>query len=383
MNLRPEVSPVDSVIHGDNMALLVAASAATSMATLMAAEPVFFEVGDQYIVIPPSANISRTTIVYNVAKAQLLIISQGMSNLGNVAAILATWSNTQSPQQSNNVWNLAAQYVIAQIPVGIVTAWQSITLIGHSFGGATCHWLAKLLRVQIVPTAYVFCYTYGSPKSEVRGGNYGYNQIAERCVKAVGDPVPGLPPGPGEMGNVWMLCGVPTARLWANWFHFITQLFLAQDGRMFPVSSDAFVPDPTFVFTLTSWISGTNAFGSPNHALSAYQGLVALMTPALVRSSLPTTVIDRSPAPDTSQSYLVRTRNVTVAAAAAANDAAPEAAVAGIVTNVPTVPGTRFHGRQHGRVHAVYYGTALITYVRTERVQRRMVRRLNLTVTPF
>lgn len=383
MNLRPELSPVDGVIHGDNLALLNAASVATSMASLLAAEPIFFETGDQYILIPPSPNNSRTTILYNVAKAQLLVISQGMIAYGNVAAILTSWSQTVSPQQSANCYQAAAQIILAAVPTGVVTSWQSITLIGHSFGGATVHWLAKLMRAMITPPNYLYYYTYGSPKAEVRGGNFGYASLQPRELYQIGDPVPALPPGPEDLDNVWLLCGVPLARKWATWFHLFSQLLLEQTGEVTPFAGRVRHSDPGLIFTLSSWLSGATCFGSDNHSLASYTQYVSLIGPALVATPLPATVLDRSPPPATASHTLTAIRDTAVHTGSVTVEANMPAVVAAIQESVPTVPEARFYGRQHGRVHAIYYQGELITYARTERAQRAIVRRLNLGLAPM
>lgn len=361
------------------MDLLNAVSPSTSAPQAKTALAQYSDPDDQVIYFPSGPANTKTFLVVNLAKRQLTVISLGIDGTTQIPALLASWTGTTTPDQAGNVFNAAALLFVASVPTSLVGSWLSVVLVGHSYGGAQMHWMAKLLRgTTDINGGTLFVYTYGAPKEEVRGGQFGSSGIYYRRMFTSQDPVPKLPPGPGDMGSVWVLVGVPTARKWERWFHWWQGYFINSDGSMGLSDNSATLQNQAFVLTLASWISGGTAFGSPDHSLLSYTQFALAIPNALIARRLTSGTTSGGSWEPTPVRVLQGLRAEQVATIALNADANRADTAAGIQSGIQIVPGTRYRGERIQGEQWVLYGDQLVIPVRTLRARRALVRYLNL-----
>lgn len=378
MNLRPELSPIDGTVHSDNLALLTACLNSSTYEQLQLAEPLFFPDNNSYILLIAGDKFTRTTIVYQQLGNEILIVVNGINGTQQIQAVLDSWVSTTGPDQTGNIYAQAALYIISQLPANPSGGWNRITLIGHSFGGAVCHWLTTLLvgNLQSHPEG-IFCYTYGAPKETVTGGGFSQTNTYYRRVISLADPVPSLPPGPTNMGSVWTVTGIPTARDWATWRHAYQSYIVGSDGIMQTHAGDPFIANVGFILSLASWISGSTAFGSESHSLAFYTSRLATVIPAPRPTLIPATTRETTRVPSLTANEMNIVREQAIVNVANAVQAAPGDTALGILTGIPRVAGARFTGgRFNGQPYVFYNGQPLVPS-KTLRTRRALVRYLN------
>jgi pimeloyl-ACP methyl ester carboxylesterase len=379
MNLRPEVSPIDGVLHAENVQILQGCSAATTMAGLRQRCPGLFRDDDLYDVVNSSSLLPKTTIIRNQSQRAILYVLNGMVNYDKVQACLDGWDN---PNIGGNgltyPYETAARDLLytTYVPGGN-PSWLSVRIIGHSYGGAVAPYLASRLSYVRQETDMKI-YTYGAPKPSTNLHWRGAITNNTRRVFLIGDPVPLLPLNYQDMASLWALVGVPLARRWSEWNQLCTGLTVTDQAQMV-VSEYPRRDDSPFRFsTLAAWLTGVRAFGADTHSLDAYYRAMAVVPAVTQYNPAPTTERIRGQSAYVTTQEIERTRVIQQIQMGNETAADPIAAVASIQQNVVLLKGVKYHGARWGGVHAIYYNDDIVGVTRTLRLRRAIVRRLNM-----
>jgi hypothetical protein len=382
MLLRMENSPGDGEVHRRNVGFLGAASVATDLPTFIAlcGYQSQFDGAEQYFFFPGGPVNPRATMIGDDRTKELLIVLNGMENGDKVQACLNGWSN---PVYGGPLvlypYETAAIAITGGRPSpGIGSRWETLRVVGHSYGGACASYVANLIS-DVSETCDIKVYTYGAPKSNV--GQRRPERITSntRRVFIHTDPVPQLPITHTDLAALWVLVGTSTARAWSEWRHEVTGLSLPNPSStaLVPTAfSSGEVNGPLGVFSLATWLTGTTAFGADAHSLRSYQTFVNLIA-ATSRTTAPATQVDRTPVDRPSRHRLETEQAVALAETHQAIAANPQAAAIGIQSGVPIVPGVRYRGLRIRGVHTILYGDTVVESVGTLRVRRAVVRQLN------
>lgn len=381
MNLYFETSPIDGRVHQQNISILMAGAVGNTLATFSAQYPGVFAPTDIYSFLPGTPVNPRTTIVWDPVNVKnLLIVCNGMESGDKVPALISGWSQNQPSANPVYPFEVAAQSIALAVPnPGAGSGYNNITIIGHSYGGAVAHFLARYIP-GIASYTNVKIYTYGAPKPMPFASRAGLREINFRRVFLATDPVPCLPLGPDDASNVWSLFGVPTARNWARWRQMVTGLIFGTGlVTLTEAGNPPYADSWRFVLSMASWITGTNAFGNANHSLAAYYTAMVAVPAVTIPNPHPITAPERAPVPPTTL-RLQENANLAQAQQAGTIAVDPHGAARGIASGIPLVPGLRYHGQKRGADQVVIYNGNIIAYTKNRRARRALVRQLNKTL---
>lgn len=381
MNLTAEISPIDGARHSENMGLLQAAQGASNLVLLSQRYPGFFNGNESYDLVPSGATQPRTTFIADMANASMLILIEGMANFDKVPACLAGWADP-FPNNARMLYpyeQAGASLVQFAFNAPAAGKWRNIRVVGHSYGGAVAVYLGKYMTDRDDMTDLKI-YTYGAPKCGLLPTLPNWLRNSLRRVFLLQDPVPGLPVSSSDMGSLWTLTGVPTARQWSRWANGFSGLTIDQFNQMYASLKPDYQSWGGAIFSLTSWATGVRAFGSDQHTLDAYQRALSSVPLAPRSTPNPTTLraARETPLPTTLQ--LQTEQDTALIQAGEVVDANPQGTVVGILTGVPLVRGEIFHGRIVGGKNVVVYNNNIVAWVKTRRLRRSLVRSLNKTV---
>lgn len=384
MNLLPEVAPTDGPLHRQNIAILQGCLVSTTIQQLASQCPGIFVVSDVYFAQQSFPLTPLFTVVVDQNSLTLLIVLNGMVNFDKIPACINGWANPNfNSDGSIYPYQTAANLIATGIPgLPAGRSWNEVRIIGHSYGGAVAMWLMAIVPSVGLRTL-MRTYTYGAPKpSQGFSWHPDYLRNTRRVFNS-NDPVPNLPLSYDDMSNLWVLTGVPTARQWTRWTQPCSGLTQIGTPGLVPAQAPTFGSLPGLIFTLTGWLSGIGAFGNDSHSLNSYAAYVAGIPFAIAPSPAPATVPTPRHTPEPTAVQLRQAQSTAIAAVTQTVSASPNDTVVGIQSGVAIVAGERFYGRKIGRQHVIYYAGEVITYTRTEREQRAMVRRLNLGLSPI
>jgi len=382
MNLVDETSPINGETHSDNLVLLIAAKNAVTPAALRTMAPAFFNGTEVYTLMPATTTMPKTWVIQDVVTNEALIILCGMTFVGQADAVLASWAQADAEATDANVFELAARQVLAGIPYPFITAVTKVRIVGHSFGGAVGAWITAKLWDDPFGVRDMLCYTYGAPKPGYeRAMLYTVRQKFRRVFLA-NDPVSALPPAWSNMNSLWALVGVPLARKWSRWDHSVSGLGV-ENGEMYATwFSNQDAGNYRFYLTIADWVFGTTAFGSDNHTLEAYQRALATVPNVGVRNAQPETTYRPTHGALPTAVVMEAAQGVAIATQAFNTAGNITGTVATIQQTVTLQPGVRYRGAYANGTPAVYYGEQFVTFARTTRVRRAIVRRLNRNLIP-
>lgn len=378
MILPQERAPTDGPLHYQMVNLLQFAQQSNTLLQLQSYAPQIFNGTEFGQLIPSGPLLPRTWIVWDATTKSLLIMMQGMINNDKVGACLAGWND---PLYAGNgylyPYSEAARQIIALMPAFTgLQPWNEVRIIGHSYGGAVAPWVADTM-LGIGNQTQLKIYTYGAPKPSLRAAFSATTTRATRRVFNALDPVPLLPLSYDELGQLWTITGVPLARRWSRWGQSESGLADVSSGNLTPLNNPIFQPVAGPIFTLVTWMIGTQAFGADRHSLGSYITLMNAIGAPEVTTTLPETmrVHNHRTAPTAVQLQEEEAMNLgAVGQVVAANQ---RDAMIGIQAGVPQVAGEIFHGRVVNGQQAIIYDGDVVTYVKTRRARRALVRKLN------
>jgi hypothetical protein len=378
MNLLSEVSPVDGSLHQENLTLLNLLAAASNQTVLIALLGARLVTGDNLLLLVSSGSSTKAFIVMNPTLKQLTVVIGGMDSFFSQASlVLQSWADTDTPGTGQFCYQNAANFIASQVSITAPGGYQSLRIIGHSYGGATAPWLPSFLQSNLASGALIQVYTYGAPKPWPSAADVTVPGTFNRRVFQNLDPVPSLPVSPSDVGSLWAYVGVPLARKWGKWSHNYSGLTFDGTGGMRVADNAAIAGSPTLFFTsLVSWLTSINCFAADAHSLASYTNAVNIVRPAPRPTSAPQTERVRR-APDPTVAEVTRQRDEELAVIAMNTATNPRDAATGIQSGIPLVPGVRYRGIVVGGVNWVYYGDTPVIPTRTRRTRRALVRYLN------
>jgi Lipase (class 3) len=373
-----EHAPMDGDLHRANTLYLYAASQSSTLAAFAAAAGLELQGGELYILIPTGPVNPRTTIVMNIPQREILIVMEGMIGFDKVQACLTGWGN---PNFSTGPFiypygEAAANIYAAILGYTPTQPWLRVTIIGFSYGGAVAHHLATMMT-SITAVTDLKIYSYGAPKPCISRYTTSRINQATRRVFLTNDPVPLLPPSYENFGPLWILTGVPLAREWSKWIQVVIGFTNSGVVEFGYASEPTFRFGPSALVTLAGWAAGTNAFGNFNHSIAIYQAAMNLMLTVFPTTSAPQTLETPRVRRTAREADIEAARDLAIQEMAGLAEQNPQETALGIVQAVTPVPGERYYGRKINGEQAVLYGSQIVQYVRTRRLRRALVRKLN------
>jgi pimeloyl-ACP methyl ester carboxylesterase len=378
VNLHQETSPIDGAVHRQNLAILAAAASVSTRQDFVASLPDLFSLSDLYVFQAGTNLLPRATCVRNNGTNDVLIVLNGMQNYDKVQACLTGWAD---PSYNNDglvypygsAANSLLNFILLPLPGQV---YDSVTIIGHSYGGAVASHLATFLP-QVGQLTRLRVYTYGSPKVRPSASYPARVAQATRRVFQNGDPVPLLPLSYDNLSQLWQVCGVGTAREWSRWQQPFSGLAVSLDGTMVPQQDPGFTHSNGPIFTLASWMTSSDAFGAVPHSLDSYQSVMRQVPAVTVPTPAPQTNRTHSVSPTPRLMDLQASQQQAIQRAQALVMADPMQAVRQIIANVVPVPNERYRGAVRGGENVVLYNGAIVAYSKTRRLRRALVRDLN------
>jgi pimeloyl-ACP methyl ester carboxylesterase len=381
MLILPEISPVDGPLHQQNMTLLNALNTAPDVATLRTLLGGLIEAADVLTLLPSAGSTTKTFVLTNTPRAQLVIVCGGMdSTFVQANSCLQSWEATVLSPPAYNTFLVAAAGIASGVPL-LGGGYSNVRLIGHSYGGAVAMMLPNRLG-PIISNAYSSAfqiYTYGAPKPTNDLNLVANTGFQVRRVFQNTDPVPSLPLSSKDVGSLWMYVGVPLARSWNRWTQGVSGLYFS-GGTLLQASNPNTAATPTLLYlSLLRWLTSINAFGADVHSLASYTQAVTYVEPAPTFTPAPATVRIRR-LPDATVQELTIQRDEQIAVVAVNNSANPQAAANGVQSGIVLKPGVRYRGIKVQGVPWVFYGDQPVIPTRTLRTRRALVRYLNRTL---
>jgi len=162
---------------------------------------------------------------------QFLYFASGPINYGPMSTSAQYWS--------------AANVIGDRMIADGVDLSKPITLVGHSYGGATATVLAAQIRYAN-PTADLQLVTFGAPRA---GDSRLYaltDPLPQVNLAAVNDPVSALPPQGYELYPWFLVAPSPLYNQWATMAKPRSTLILSADGALVP-------GDPALVTAGSTW----------------------------------------------------------------------------------------------------------------------------------
>jgi Lipase (class 3) len=379
MNLMPKTSPFDGAIHRVNLALLNAALTAFNIGDMINAVPGIFSGLETFGYSSSGGYNTRTVWIYDSNTNAILILCTGMQNYQQVPYCLQGWSEnwdyTTQTLYPFETSGLSLAVTIGPLQTGLY--YSQVRIIGHSYGGAVAPYLAKQMFGLGVNTD-LDLWTYGAPKPGV-SRNAVPRRVAVNVVRCFQqyDPVPTLPPSSRELGQLWRLVGVPTARRWSEWFQSLTGVTITSPITMAAADYPAVQQTYQWVLTVAAWASGLQAFGNPMHSLDSYAAAFTLMPQISQTILVPATYQRGRNEPDQTVPQMVADRDIVIEQASDVIEADTTTAVLSILGATTIVRGERYRGGSSYGFPVVRYAGNIVAYCKTRRLRRALVRSLN------
>jgi len=199
------LATIQAELYGD------AASAAILLQAFMGPNSVVSFVADS-----PTSPYSGSLI--GISPTQTIVMSSGTTNQQQYAFQLlygALGPTDYSTYSTNAQWFANAQVLNDRMVAAGVDLSKPITLVGHSYGGATVTVLAAQI-LQANPTAELQLFTTGSPRA---GDQRLYDIVETRPnvnVISAGDPVASVPPVGAELYPFALVAPAPLYAQWAT-----------------------------------------------------------------------------------------------------------------------------------------------------------------------
>lgn len=200
----------------------------------------------------------------------------GMQNISQTLPMIASWTRPPDPPTVTgvcSVWENAWRLIFAENPATLFANKQNVYLVGHSYGGAVACAAAVFFSVATV-RPNITLITYGAP----RVGTFQGAQFVSRNNPTrwwlTADPVPYIPPWPNECESLAAV--LPTSI--RQGFGDMTQ---CSGGWEITATGDISSNNntsrrvPRVWLSVGQYLSGSDAFFSPNHAIGVYNAAFA------------------------------------------------------------------------------------------------------------
>jgi len=236
LDLVPVVQPLVSISDRETMVELAAiqhilyldaAAAALALSNLLGPDSTVSFVADS-----PTSSFSGSLI--GISPTQVVVMSSGTTNQQQYAFQFlygATGPTDYGTYSTNAQWFANAAELNTRMTAAGVDLSKPITLVGHSYGGATVNVLAAQI-LQANPTANLQILTTGTPRS---GDQRLYDLIETRPtvnIVADGDPVASIPPVGVELYPFFLFAPAPLYAQWSTIAKPRSVLMIDIDGNL-------------------------------------------------------------------------------------------------------------------------------------------------------
>lgn len=403
MNLAPFRGAQDPVLHAECLQILTQAAAAGDLNNLIQRLPNIFEATDTVkVTVGPLLATPTMYAIANPTKKQLLTVCLGIGNSTQAQACIDGWETPFNPGQRTDTvlgslqpFEAAARQLFGAFgPPGSFTPLREARHIGHSFGGATSEWIADIFKPWFGFGCRPIVVTYGAPKCGISGPDHVPQRDLAQVIRVFDlmDPVPLLPVRFAAGDLAFISVGSVLARKWAKWYQPNSGWTRNPGaGSLGPYYEPFYRPWASLAFSgLADWLLGTNCLGNQNHTIAHYvQYLGGISWPGGITP--PPSDQDGSsggggdytavdPPLPMAVREATRLHNIAVEIQGQAVAADPRGIAAAIAAQVAIVPATRYRGVIRQGTPWVFYGNIPIVPVRTKRLRRAMVRRLNRAI---
>lgn len=320
-------------------------------------------------------------LAYDTTSRSVMFGMSGVQNRNSLAYLATALLNGPHAGPVADPYNGIADTIRLQWLPALTGGWSNLLCFGHSLGGAIAAGFAANMLPTISstnPGSYHLC-TFGAPKfATVRTPRYLPGFSVQRYYLP-NDPVPALPPPITSLESFF-------AGLTTNQVQVLARVLTGEGGAVMlpdrPVPRPQWIPpfEPVTVATLQEWIDQPWLFPSGEHVLEAYARSAGVYEPLNFSrpdsTSGPAQPVQRPPSP----SQVATLRSEIAVANSIVTESDPRAAAGRAIVAITPVRGLRFRaGRVNGK-RVVRYGSQLVCWTRTRRLQRSMVRFLNRTL---
>lgn len=403
MNLTPFRGAQDPVLHAECLQILTQAAAAGDLNNLMQRLPNIFESTDTVkVTVGPLLAYPVMYAICNPTKKQMLTVCLGIGNATQAQSCIDGWETPFNPGQRTDTvlgslqpYEAAARTLYETFgPPDSFTPLREARHIGHSFGGATSEWIADIFQNWYGFGCRPEVITYGAPKSGVSQPDHVPKRLLAQVVRVfdLADPVPLLPVHFTAGDLAFISVGSIVARKWAKWFQPNSGWTRPRGAGSLGPYLNPFYPAWGGLLgrSLVTWLLGVDCVGNLNHTIEHYvQYLGGLSWPGGVEPPPSQwegssggggdyTAVD--PPLPMSVREAGRIQRIAVEIQAQAIAADPNGNALAIANQVAVQPATRYRGVIRQGTPWVFYGNVPIVPVRTKRLRRAMVRRLNRAI---
>lgn len=377
MQLYRERAPNDPLKHVQNLALIDAVSTADTRDDFIARFADTLDRNDTWQYIPGGGNNSPTVVIYR--GDSILFIGRGMVNYNNVPTLVANWTLPfwdAATRGMGGAFVRAFQAIADQCLALKLGTWRNITLIGHSYGGATAHVGHALMR-RYNRDANIDSWSYGAPRFALDEGIREWRGAAVYRIWNDLDPVVRIPPHTAE-APLLMAPLAPATRAGMNLqIQPVGGLAIDRQGRYIPVSAGA-APVIVHPLALPAWLAGVNAFGSAQHDLATYIGRAgrSVGNPDNAQPARPPARGDlqRAPSPRESHELLREALQET----GIQNGQDLKAYARAILAAQVLIAGLVFHRYTQYGVRCITYNGEVVGVTDGKRMQKKLLHILNL-----
>lgn len=386
MKIRAVTSQVDGEKHRENMRLIRWVVDSNSANDFRGLAGDLVQDTDNVIWQGSTDLGSKTILVADQARKNLLVVAMGSQGNDNRDALVNAFRTAPNRSEGSAApyWEGSASPMNC-IDTTLSGVYDTVTLVGHSYGGAMMMALNLRLRLaQDVP--HLYTYTYGTPRYGYRTfGNRWANQwIAQ--VYASFDPVVLIPPTRAEDilfdQYVGLISPLTFVRVRANLDNYYSpmswyNLSSLAPGVMTPTTLAGAVVR-AIDSPVSLWLSGHDAFGAAAHSLSHYTSLLSLVPVVDMPSRTPMTVPIASPrAPRPSQAVVNRQISEALVQAGIKTELNVESAIQQTQEAIVNVPNVIYRKTRIGKFRTISYAGQMVLVCKGKRDQKRICRSLN------
>lgn len=348
---------------------------ATELATQL---PTIFNGSESVSYTNGNNYVTPTMIVRDLSALNLLVASYGVQDVPHAEAVIDGWarSNLRARALTPYPFDDMAAFLGSMIPAPFGGQWNNVVLIGHSYGGAAMASLAaRLQNRDSLRNKYL--YTFGAPKSAYRNLRGLWDDWIYRRVFFHDDPVPHLPP---DIGMVGSLFGSLTNEIIQTWNDIVQPgvgLEIDDEDLLGPSENPNVIQVINGVVQPLLMLMSPRAFLADAHQFQQYDIAIGNMPRQnVVRDDVPEPPV-RQPVRVPTPGQINTERTAQVGISSLVTQANPTATATNVLATIPRSPGIRFRGRKIRGHRAVLYGTTVVAWVRTKRLQISLTRYLN------
>lgn len=265
----------DPLMNQKLTAMLQALITANPIAGINAVDPSLFEPGidERYVV---QYTQRKPTYCIWASATDLLILFSGMQDLSQTIGMINGWTKPPSPPTINGVmpfWEQAWANILAENNLTIFTKPLRVYLVGHSFGGAVAC-AAGVWMMQNNVNSRLTLITYGSPRVGIFAGAQAVSNCQPTRWMLTDDPIPFCPPWRQESESLAAVLTNPLAQGMSEQCQSSGGWGLGVDGTI-SQNETRTRRVPRIWLSIGSYLSGSDSFFAPNHAIGVYNSSFA------------------------------------------------------------------------------------------------------------